>query len=88
MRSPPAGGTLLAMTAASHRNQKRLLEPAEAEVHLDGVVAAHNSHDPAALVAHFTPDGVVRADEFMNHPATHRGVELLGCSRFTFTQGD
>ena len=134
MRSPPASGTLLAMTAASHRNQKRLLAPAEAEVRLDGVVAAHNSHDPSAVAAHFTPDGVVRivptgdtvqgheqitaffeanlrafpdwqlerrgvydcadgtwmewtitgthADEFMGHPATHRGVELLGCSCF------
>jgi steroid delta-isomerase-like uncharacterized protein len=25
------------------------------------------------------------AAEFMGHPATHRGVELHGCSRFTFT---
>ncbi|HEV2774651.1 MAG TPA: nuclear transport factor 2 family protein [Solirubrobacteraceae bacterium] len=127
------------MTAASHRNQKQLSAPAEAEARLDGVVAAHNSHDPAAFVAHFMPDGVVRivptgdtvqgheqitaflegnlrafpdwqlerrglyhcadgiwvewtitgthADEFMGHPATRRGIELLGCSRFTFTTG-
>ena len=127
------------MTAASHRNQKQLSAPAEAEARLDGVVAAHNSHDPAAFVAHFMPDGVVRivptgdtvqgheqitaflegnlrafpdwqlerrglyhcadgtwvewtitgthADEFMGHPATRRGVELLGCSRLTFTTG-
>ena len=25
------------------------------------------------------------AGEFMGHRATHRGLELLGCSRFTFT---
>jgi steroid delta-isomerase-like uncharacterized protein len=127
------------MTAASHRNQNRLLGPAEAEAHLDGVLAAHNRHDPAAFAEHFAPDGVVRivptgdtvqgheqitaflkanlrafpdwqlerrgvhdcadgtwvewtitgthADEFMGHPASHRGVELFGCSRFTFTSG-
>ena len=111
---------------------------AAAEATLDGVVAAHNSHDAAAFAAHFAPHGVVRiiptgdmvqgrediasflkanlrafpdwqierrrlydcadgtwvewtvtgthADEFMGHPATHRGLELLGCSRFEFTK--
>ena len=27
------------------------------------------------------------AGEFMGHAATHRGVELRGCSSFTFTSG-
>ena len=127
------------MTAASHRNHKTLSAPAAADAHLDSVVAAHNSHDPAAFAAHFAPDGVLRivptgdtvqgreeitafveanlrafpdwqlerrgvyhcaggswvewtitgthADVFLGHPATHRGVQLLGCSRFTFTNG-
>ena len=127
------------MTAASHRNQKQLAAPADPEACLDSVVAAHNSHDPAAFAAHFAPDGVLRivptgdtvqgheqitafleanlrafpdwqlerrcvydcadgtwvewtiagthADEFLGHPATHRGIELLGCSYFTFTTG-
>jgi steroid delta-isomerase-like uncharacterized protein len=127
------------MTAASHRNHETLSAPAEADAHLHSLVAAHNSHDPAAFAAHFAPDGVLRivpagdtvqghkqitaflkanlrafpdwqlerrgiyhcangtwvewtitgthADAFLGHPATHRGVRLLGCSRFTFTSG-
>lgn len=126
------------MTATSQRNQTERSMLRAAEANLDGVVAAHNSHDAAAFAALFAPNGVVRiiptgdvvqgrkdiasflkanlrafpdwqierrrlydcadatwvewtvtgthADEFMGHPATHRGLELLGCSRFEFTR--
>ncbi len=109
----------------------------EAELTLDGVLAAHNTHDAGGFAACFAHDGVLRivptgdavqgreqiqafleadfqafpdwqvegrgvydcpdgtwvewtitgtqAGEFMAHPPTHRGFELHGCSRFTFT---
>src|SRR5919107_4450154 len=109
----------------------------EAELTLDGVLVAHNTHDAAGFAACFAHDGVLRivptgdavqgreqiqaflkadfqafpdwqvegrgvydcadgtwvewtitgtqAGEFMAHPPTHRGFELHGCSRFTFT---
>lgn len=57
MRSVPAEHDDAAM---SQRNQKERFMLQEAEVTLDGVLTAHNTHDAGGFAACFAHDGVLR----------------------------
>ncbi len=72
--------------AAQGRHQIEALIEAEFQSFPDARIERRAVHACDAVIwVEWTITGT-HAAEFMGHPATHRGFELHGCSRFTFTR--
>jgi steroid delta-isomerase-like uncharacterized protein len=83
----PDGIVRIVPTADSAQGQEQIEAFVEPDFHAfpDSQLERRDVYDCAeGTWIEWTITGT-HAGEFMGHPATHRGFELYGCSRFTFT---